>query len=79
MIDLEDPTLISEAYQLTGREMRERRNEMRISQKTLARQMCVHAQSISDWECGRRSITPAIGRLFWLTYALTVPPKEGEE
>lgn len=75
---LEDADFISAAYRMEGREMREKRAVMGVSQKTLARIMCVHSQSISDWECGRRPITSNVGRLFLLIYAVHIHHTQNE-
>lgn len=61
---LDDQNAIRMAYNFTGRQMRDMRNEIGFSQKDLARAMCCGEQAVSDWERGRRRIAPYIARLF---------------
>lgn len=70
--EIDNPVDIGKAYSLSARDMREMRAALGLSQKDLARIMCVRMQTISDWECRRREIRPHIGRLFLMIYESTL-------
>ena len=53
---------------MTGPELKQHRKELELTQKELARELCVTVRAVVSWETGSRNMPPCVEKLFCLLY-----------
>lgn len=53
---------------MTGPELKQHRKELELTQKELAKALCVTVRAVVSWETGSRNMPPCVEKLFCLLY-----------
>ena len=53
---------------MIGPELKQHRKELELTQKELARELCVTVRAVVSWETGSRNMPPCVEKLFCLLY-----------
>ena len=61
---------------MTGPELKQHRKELELTQKELAKELCVTVRAVVSWETGSRNMPPCVEKLFCLLYNISFKSRQ---